>query len=69
MALCTTFGGLDPVRMLDYPLVDVLDLIRDQTEYNRRKRTAAEPPEHRPPEPTNTHGERVIYRKADDSWF
>lgn len=55
--------------MLDYPLVDVLDLIRDQTEYNRRKRTEDGHPEHRPPEPTNTHGERVIYRKADDSWF
>ena len=55
--------------MLDYPLVDVLDLIRDQTEYNRRKRAEERLPERRPPGSTNTHGERVIYRKADDSWF
>ena len=57
--------------MLDRPLVDVLDLIKGLMEHNKRQ----------PMEDTggerirNATGQRmegntkVIYRKADDSWF
>nr|DAD71184.1 MAG TPA: hypothetical protein [Siphoviridae sp. ctkyH28] len=61
--MCASFPGLDPIRLLDYPLVDVLDLISDQIEHNKRTRTADYHPQ------DNTDGERIIYRKADDSWF
>ena len=61
--MCASFPGLDPIRLLDYPLVDVLDLIRDQIEHNKRTRTADYPPQNK------TGGGRIVYRKADDSWF
>lgn len=49
--------------ILDYPLADMMDLIRQHLDYNRRSRAreAASTNQNKPQE--------VIYRKADDSWF
>ena len=63
LLLCREYPALDPVKMLDYPLVDVLDLIKDHMDYNRRKpaaQAATAPP---------STQKKVIYRQADDSWF
>lgn len=60
--LCESFSGLDPIRLLDYPLVDVLDLVGELIRHNNRLAKM-------PGRSTEKSNERIIYRKADDSWF
>lgn len=67
LALCSAFPGLDPVRLLDYPLVDVLDLIREHLDHNRRDRQRLQKIDR--PQPRDSGREKVIYRQADDTWF
>lgn len=52
--------------MLGYPLGDVIDLMQQHMDYNRRTRER----EARQAG-TNNHRntQEVVYRKADDSWF
>jgi hypothetical protein len=51
--------------MLDYPLEDVIDLMRHDLDYNRRTRQR----EAQAPQAIHGNTQEVIYRKADDSWF
>lgn len=57
--LCSTYTGLDPLRLLDYPAEDVFELIKGLMDYNKRS------------ENTNTGkgNSNVIRRKAGDNWF
>ena len=52
--------------MLDYPLEDVIDLMRQHMDYNRRtrQREALQAGQN-----NRSNTQDVIYRKADDSWF
>lgn len=54
--LCESYGGLDPIKLLDYPAEDVFDLINNTIAYNNRKNKQS-----------NNSG--VIRRKAGDNWF
>ena len=56
--LCTTYTGLDPIKLLDYPAEDVIDLINNTISYNRRHSSTdkADKP-------------KVIRKKAGDNWF
>jgi hypothetical protein len=65
--MCCEYPGLDPIRMLDYTLADVLNLMRHHMERNRRlqPKTAAEPGTVQRPR----SDQEVIYRQADDSWL
>lgn len=59
--LCNTFNGLDPIKLLDYPAVDVIDLINNTISYNQRKAKNSDNPV------INKSG--VIRKKAGDNWF
>ena len=50
--------------MLDYPLTDVIDLMRHHLDYNRRNRQREASPGR-----GRSNTQDVIYRKADDSWL
>lgn len=52
--------------MLDYPLQDVIDLMRQHMDYNRRNRQREAAQADRV---ARSNTQEVIYRKADDSWF
>lgn len=54
--LCEVYHGLDPIKLLDYPAEDVIDLINHMLAYNRRN-------EHR------SDNSKVIRKKAGDNWF
>ena len=57
--LCQNYQGLDPIKLLDYPAEDVIDLINQTIAYNKRHNddnVEAEKP-------------RVIRKKASDNWF
>ena len=56
---------MDPIRILDYPLEDMIVLIRQHRDYTRRQRAAK--PQPGPHKKSNT--QEVIYRRADDSWL
>lgn len=66
LSICSAFPGLDPIRILDYPLVDVIDLIKIHLDYSRR--TKPQQNTKGPKTPTGS-AEKVIYRKAGDNWF
>lgn len=53
-SLCEVFTGLDPLKLLDYPAEDVIDLINQMLKYNDRQRTDKKNVERRP---------------AGDDWF
>jgi len=36
-SLCECFGGLDPIKLLNYPAADVFDLINNMISYNDRQ--------------------------------
>ena len=57
-ALCESYSGLDPIKLLDYPAEDVFNLINDTVAYNNRNNKETE---------NNNSG--VIRRKAGDNWF
>lgn len=54
--LCETYSGLDPIKLLDYPAVDVIDLINQTLTYNQRKNKSKSK-------------SKVIRRQAGDNWF
>lgn len=54
--LCTVYTGLDPLKLLDYPAEDVLDLINGLLIYNKKQ-------------PTRDDTGKVTRRKAGDDWF
>lgn len=55
-ALCDSYKGLDPIKLLDYPAEDVFNLINGLIDYNSRNNNKSEK--------TN-----VIRKKAGDNWF
>lgn len=55
--LCDTYSGLDPIKLLDYPAEDVIELINQTLAYNRRKETKT------------PDTKKVIRKKAGDNWF
>ena len=56
-ALCESYSGLDPIKLLDYPAEDVFDLINNTIAYNNRNKKK------------NDNNSSVIRRKAGDNWF
>lgn len=52
--------------MLDYPLTDVLDLVREHLDHAQNTKQQADAPR---PQPRNSGKEKVIYRQAGDEWF
>lgn len=56
--LCTTFTGLDPIKLLDYPAEDVFNLMSGLIDYNRRNEGKQ-----------GTVKAGVIRRPANDNWF
>lgn len=63
-ALCDTFQGLDPIKLLDYPAEDVFDLINGLISHNERKEKAEGKQRNR-----SGGKETVIRRQAGDDWF
>lgn len=59
--MCKNYPGLDPIKMLDYPFIDVLDLMIEQILYNRLLDEMQLEEQTKKP--------KVIYRPADDSWL
>ena len=59
-ALCDTFHGLDPVKLLDYPAEDVFELINGLVAYNQRQGKA---------KAYSTTSSGVIRKPAGDNWF
>ena len=55
-ALCESYGGLDPLKLLDYPAEDVFDLINNMIAYNNRNKK-------------QNSNNNVIRRPAGDNWF
>jgi len=53
-ALCESFTGLDPIKLLDYPAEDVFELINNMIAYNNRQ------------EIVKRNANR---KKAGDDWF
>lgn len=56
-ALCESYSGLDPIKLLDYPAEDVFDLINNTISYNKRNKKK------------NSSNNTVIRREAGDNWF
>ena len=56
-ALCDTFTGLDPIKLLDYPAEDVFDLINNLISFNNRSKNKKD------------NNSTVIRRQASDNWF
>lgn len=56
-ALCESYAGLDPIKLLDYPAEDVFDLINNTISYNKRNKKK------------NSSNDTVIRREAGDNWF
>lgn len=55
-ALCESYTGLDPIKLLDYPAEDVFNLINNTIDFNKRNTKK------------NNNG-TVIRREAGDNWF
>jgi len=55
-SLCETYTGLDPIKLLDYPAEDVMDLISGLIDFNSRSDNK-----------NNSSG--VIRKRAGDDWF
>ena len=56
-ALCESYSGLDPIKLLDYPGEDVLDLINNTICFNKRNSKK------------KNINSGVIRREAGDNWF
>lgn len=63
-ALCDTFQGLDPIKLLDYPAEDVFDLINGLIRHNERKERAEGKQAGKA-----DRKEKVVRRPAGDDWF
>lgn len=55
-ALCESYAGLDPIKLLDYPAEDVFDLINNTIGFNKRNNK-------------KNINSGVIRREAGDNWF
>ena len=55
-ALCESYSGLDPIKLLDYPAEDVFELINNTVSYNNRNKKQGSK-------------SNIIRRKAGDDWF
>lgn len=53
-ALCDSYAGLDPIKLLNYPAEDVFNLVNDTLIYSKR---------------TKKKESNVIRRPAGDNWF
>ena len=53
-ALCDSYAGLDPIKLLDYAAEDVFNLVSDTLIYSKRSKKKESD---------------VIRRPAGDSWF
>ena len=58
-ALCESYAGLDPIKLLDYPAEDVFDLINNTINYNNRNKKKS----------NSNSNSTVIRRPAGDNWF
>ena len=56
--LCQNYQGLDPIKLLDYPAEDVIDLINNTLSYNRRHSST-----------DKVDKPKVIRKPAGDNWF
>ena len=56
-ALCESYSGLDPIKLLDYPAEDVFDLINNTICFNKRNSKK------------KNINRGVIRREAGDNWF
>ena len=56
-ALCASYSGLDPIKLLDYPAEDVFDLINNTICFNKRNSKK------------KNINSGVIRREAGDNWF
>lgn len=56
-ALCESYSGLDPIKLLDYPAEDVFDLINNTICFNKRNSKK------------KNVNSGVIRREAGDNWF
>lgn len=56
--LCETYNGLDPIKLLDYPAEDVIELINHTISYNQRHKND-----------NKSEKSNVIRKKARDNWF
>ena len=56
-ALCESYSGLDPIKLLNYPAEDVFDLINNTSDYNNRNSKK------------KNNNSTVIRRQASDNWF
>ena len=56
-ALCESYNGLDPIKLLDYPAEDVFDLINNTICFNKRNSKK------------KNINSGVIRREAGDNWF
>ena len=56
-ALCESYAGLDPIKLLDYPAEDVFDLINNTICFNKRNSKK------------KNINSGVIRREAGDNWF
>lgn len=63
-ALCDTFPGLDPIKLLDYPAEDVFDLINGLIRHNERKEQSEGKRVGK-----SDGKEKVVRRPAGDDWF
>lgn len=55
--LCDVFHGLDPIKLLDYSLDDVIELINQTLMYSKRHTS------------DSTGSKKVVRKKAGDDWF
>lgn len=72
LAICGAYPGLDPIKMLDYPLVDYISLLRHHLDRKRRTQPQDIPmAQQAAPAPIpRSSGQQVIYREAtDDEWY
>ena len=58
-ALCESYAGLDPIKLLDYSAEDVFDLINNTINYNNRNKKKS----------SSSNNGTVIRRPAGDNWF
>lgn len=57
--LCQNYQGLDPIKLLDYPADDVMELINQTLSYNKRHNN----------ESLQSDKPKTIRKKASDNWF
>lgn len=54
-SLCEVYSGLDPIKLLNYPAEDVIELINQTLAYNQRN--------------SSKKSSNVVRKQAGDNWF